>query len=212
MRVNIPEPYQELAARYRESLIERVSETDDALITKYVEGGEITVEELKAALRNATITNKLVPVMCGAALKNKGIQLMLDAVLDYLPSPLDVPPVEVTSAKTGEKSLRETSTKAPFAALAFKVVTDPYVGRLVYCRILLRNSEERFHGVQLQPVRAGADRAYIEDARQPPGGGRRGHSRRHHRRHPASRTPIPATRFVTFTPRFSSSPSPSPTQ
>ena len=135
VRVNIPENYQELAARYRDSLIERVAETDDALIAKYVDGREISVEELKAALRQATIDNKLVPVMCGAALKNKGIQLMLDAVLEYLPSPLDVLPVEVTSAKTGEKSLRETSTKAPFAALAFKVVTDPYVGRLVYCRI-----------------------------------------------------------------------------
>ena len=135
VRVNIPDEYREMADKYRDSLIEKVSETDDDLLAKYIEGQEITVEELKSGLRQATIDNKLVPVMCGAALKNKGIQLMLDAVLDYLPSPLDVPPVEVTSAKTGEKSLRETSKSAPFAALAFKVVTDPYVGRLVYCRV-----------------------------------------------------------------------------
>ena len=135
IEVQIPEKYAETAARYRDSLIERVAETDDELVTKYLEGAEITVQQIKRSLRRATISNQLVPVLCGSALKNKGIQLMLDAVLDYLPSPLDVPPVKAVSNKTGEEVTREPSEKAPFAALAFKVVTDPYVGRLVYCRV-----------------------------------------------------------------------------
>ncbi|MEE9199382.1 MAG: elongation factor G [Dehalococcoidia bacterium] len=134
-RAPIPEKLRSKAARYRESLIERVAESDDELMVKYLEGEELTVEEIKRGLRQATISNLIVPVLCGSALKNKGIQPMLDAVLDYLPSPLDVPPILAKNPRTGKEETRETSEKAPFSSLAFKVVTDPFVGRLVYCRV-----------------------------------------------------------------------------
>ena len=131
----IPEEHQETATRYRESMIEHIAESDDEVMTKYLEGEDLTASDIRRGLRQATITNRVVPVICGTALKNKGIRLMLDAVIDYLPSPLDVPPVKAKDPRTGEERTREASEKAPLAALAFKVVTDPFVGRLVYCRV-----------------------------------------------------------------------------
>jgi elongation factor G len=119
----------------REFLIERVAETDELLTFKYLEGEEITKEELVAALRKATIAGTLVPVLCGSALKNKGVQAMLDAVIAYLPSPLEIPPPTGIDPRTNEIVSREVSDTAPFSALAFKIVSDPFVGRLSYLRV-----------------------------------------------------------------------------
>ena len=120
---------------YKDALVEKVAETDDDLMIKYLEGTQITQEELKVALRQATITNQLVPVLCGAALKNKGVHSLCDAVVDYLPSPCDLPSVNGIDSRNGETVTRDPSLKAPLAALSFKVVTDPYVGRVVYFRV-----------------------------------------------------------------------------
>ena len=131
----IPEECREEYLNYRDALMEKVAETDESLLIKYLEGEEISSSELRSALRRSTIQNHIVPVLCGTALRNKGIQPLLDAIVDYLPSPLDVPPVTGVHPKTGEEMLREPSTDEPFSALAFKVVTDPYTGRLVYLRV-----------------------------------------------------------------------------
>ena len=133
--VPIPEEYKGAAARYREELIEQVAEHDEELMSAYVEGKAIAATEIKAALRWATLSTRVVPVLCGSAVRNKGIQPILDAVVDYLPSPLDVPPVQGIDPRTGKESFREPSAEAPFSALAFKVVSDPFVGRLVYLRV-----------------------------------------------------------------------------
>ena len=132
---DIPDELREKALEMREQLVERVAEIDEHLMEKYVLGQKITPEEIKAGIRAGTITNRIVPVLCGAAFKNKGVQPLMDAVVDYLPSPLDVPPVEGVHPKTGEKITREASDKEPFAALAFKIMSDPYVGRLTYFRV-----------------------------------------------------------------------------
>ncbi|MFQ6058065.1 MAG: elongation factor G [Anaerolineae bacterium] len=131
----IPSELREQAAKQREALIEKVAETDETLTLKYLEGEEISTEELRAALRKATLSSKLVPVLCGSALRNKGVQPLLDAVVYYLPSPLDVPPIEGINPLTGEKEARLVKEEEPFAALAFKIVSDPYVGRLAYLRV-----------------------------------------------------------------------------
>ncbi len=131
----IPETYREEAERLRRELVERVAETDEALTEKFILEEEITPDELRAALRQATIRGELVPVLCGSALRNKGVQRVLDAVVDYLPSPLDVPPIVGHDPRTGEPVECPSDPKAPFAALAFKIVTDPYVGRLAYVRV-----------------------------------------------------------------------------
>lgn len=131
----IPEEYIEQVTAYRETMIERIAETDEELIVKYLEGEEIGKEEIKAALRKATIGYKLVPVLCGSALKNRGVQPLLDAVGDYLPSPLDVPPAKGKDYKDGHEITREPSLDAPFSALVFKAVADPFIGRLVYFRV-----------------------------------------------------------------------------
>jgi len=131
----IPFELQEEAARKRELLVERVAETDEGLIVKYLEGEEITAEELRLALRQATLGGKLVPVLCGSALRNKGVQPMLNAVVDYLPSPLDIPPIVGINPQTEAEESRPADEEAPLAALVFKIVTDPYVGRLAYFRV-----------------------------------------------------------------------------
>jgi len=131
----IPEAYRDQAERLRRELVERVAETDEALTEKFILEEEITPSEIRTALRQATIKGQLVPVLCGSALKNKGVQRVLDAVVDYLPSPLDVPPMVGESPKTGEPVECPSDPVAPFAALAFKIVTDPYVGRLAYIRV-----------------------------------------------------------------------------
>jgi elongation factor G len=133
--IPIPADMAEAAAQHREVLVERIAEQDETLTERYLEGEAITVDELKAALRQATIGGQLVPVLCGSALKNKGVQLLLDAVVDYLPSPLDVPPVAGIDPRSEEPVLRSPSTSEPAAALAFKIVADPHVGKLAYVRV-----------------------------------------------------------------------------
>ncbi len=133
--VDVPEEYREQAQRMRDDLIEKISETDDDLTMMYLEGEEPSEDELKAALRRATIENKLVPVLCGTALKNKGVQRLMDAIVYYLPSPLDIPPKVAHSIDTDEEVLVAPDDDAPFAALVFKIVTDPFVGRLAYIRV-----------------------------------------------------------------------------
>ncbi|MCX8053629.1 MAG: elongation factor G [Armatimonadetes bacterium] len=132
---DVPDELRQTALEMREQLVEKVAEIDEHLMEKYIEGQKITPEEIKAGIRKGVVTNKLVPVLCGAAFRNKGIQPLMDAVVDYLPSPLDVPPVEGISVKTGEKVTREPSDKEPFAALAFKIMSDPYVGTLTFFRV-----------------------------------------------------------------------------
>ncbi len=131
----IPANLQEKAKTARAATIEKIVEHDDALMEKYLAGQDISVDELRATLRKATISNDLVPVLCGSALKNKGVQLMLDAVLYYLPSPLDVPAMLGENAKTGEEIVIRTDDNEPFVALAFKIANDPFVGQLVYFRV-----------------------------------------------------------------------------
>lgn len=134
-RTEVPTGMEAEFTQHREYLIERVAETDEELTLKYLEGEEITKEELVAALRKATIQGKLVPILCGSALKNKGVQAMLDAVVAYLPSPLDIPRPKGIDPDTGQEVEREVSDDAPFSALAFKIVSDPFVGRLAYLRV-----------------------------------------------------------------------------
>ncbi len=132
---DIPDEYKEQAAEWRAKMLEKVVAEDDTLMEKYLNGEDISVDELRAVLRTATIANKLVPVLCGSALKNKGVQPILNAVSYYLPNPLDVPAVEAIDLKTEETVLRKTEDDGPLAVLAFKVATDPYVGQLVYVRV-----------------------------------------------------------------------------
>ena len=132
---DIPEEYREKAEEYREKLLEAVAEVDEDLMEKYLAGEEITKEELKAAIRKATINVDFYPVLCGSAFKNKGVQLMIDAVVDYLPSPLDVPAIKGTLPDTDEEVERHADDSEPFSALAFKVMTDPYVGKLTFFRV-----------------------------------------------------------------------------
>ncbi|MED2974332.1 elongation factor G [Fictibacillus sp. B-59209] len=131
----IPAEYQEQAEEYRGKLIEAVAELDEELMMKYLEGEEITNEEIKAAIRQGTVNVEFFPVICGSAFKNKGVQLMLDAVLDYLPAPVDVEAIKGTLPDSEEEVTRESSDDAPFSALAFKVMTDPYVGKLTFFRV-----------------------------------------------------------------------------
>ncbi|HEM5989826.1 elongation factor G [Streptococcus suis] len=132
---DIPAEYLDQAQEYREKLVEAVAETDEELMMKYLEGEEITNDELKAAIRKATINVEFFPVLCGSAFKNKGVQLMLDAVIDYLPSPLDIPAIKGVNPDTDAEEERHASDEEPFAALAFKIMTDPFVGRLTFFRV-----------------------------------------------------------------------------
>ena len=136
MRVEpIPEDMLELAQKYRSNLVESVAETDEELFLKYCDGEELTVDEIKAAIRKATIDNKMVPMVCGTSYKNKGVQKLLDAVIDYMPSPLDVPAIKGVNPDTDEEEERPADDEGPFAALAFKIMTDPYVGKLCFFRV-----------------------------------------------------------------------------
>ena len=160
---DIPAELAEKAAEYRERLIEAVAETDEELTLKYLEGEEITPAEIKKALRAATISGQLVPVLCGSALKNKGVQPVLDAVVDYLPSPVDIPPVRGFRPGADPDDpeaviTRKADPNEPLAALAFKIVTDPYVGRLAYVRVYsgaLRSGETVLNSTQGKKERIG---------------------------------------------------------
>ena len=131
----IPEEYVEEAQKYRQILLEAVAESDDDLMEKYLEGEDLTEEEIKGAIRKMTCQCKLFPVTCGSSYKNKGVQPLLDAIIDYMPSPLDVPAIKGTNPETGEEEERPSDDNAPFADLAFKIATDPYVGRLAFFRV-----------------------------------------------------------------------------
>ncbi len=136
MRVEpVPADMLDKAKEYRDALIEAVAEGDDNLFEKYVNEEEISVDELKAAIRRSTLSNKIVPVVCGTSYRNKGVQKLLDAIVDYMPSPSDVPNIKGVDPKTGEEDERPSSDDAPFAALAFKIMTDPYVGKLCFFRV-----------------------------------------------------------------------------
>ncbi len=136
MRVEpVPEDMREEAERYRSQMIESAAEVDEDLFEKYLSGEEITKEEIKTAIRKATLANHLVPVVCGTSFKNKGVQKLLDAIIDYLPSPLDVPPITGINPKTEESEERVASDEGPFSALAFKIMTDPFVGKLCFFRV-----------------------------------------------------------------------------
>jgi|OM-RGC.v1.000585325 elongation factor G len=131
----IPDDLKDLAEEWREKMLEAIADIDEEIMMKYLEGEEITEDEIKAALRKGTIELKFFPMLCGSAFKNKGVQPLLDAIVDYLPSPLDIPPIKGINPKTGEEEERPASYDAPFAALAFKILTDPYVGQLTFVRV-----------------------------------------------------------------------------
>ena len=136
MRVEpIPEDMVDLANEWRDKMVEAIASTDDDLMMKYLEGEEITVDELKAALRKATIDNTIVPVVCGTSYRNKGVQKLLDAIIDFMPSPLDVPAIKGVNPRTEEEEDRPASDEGPFSALAFKIMTDPFVGKLCFFRV-----------------------------------------------------------------------------
>ena len=131
----IPSGYADQALQYREKLLEAVAEQDESLLRKYVEGGAISEDEIRTAIRMATLALKITPVLCGASFKNKGVQPLLDAVVDYLPSPVDLPPVTGVNPRTGEEEKRSPTDNEPLTALVFKLVADPYVGQLCYFRV-----------------------------------------------------------------------------
>ena len=136
MRIEpIPEDMRDLAEQYRQNLLEAVSDFDDEIMELYLEGEDVPADKIRAAIRKATVEVKMVPVTCGTSYKNKGVQSLLDAIVDFMPSPLDVPAIEGTNPKTGETEHREADDSAPFSALAFKIMTDPYVGRLTFFRV-----------------------------------------------------------------------------
>ena len=142
MRVEeIPEDMRKLAEEYREKLLEAISDFDDEIMELYLEGEPVPSEKIKAAIRKATTQVKMVPIVCGTSYKNKGVQKLLDAIVDYMPSPLDIPPIEGTDPKTGDTKERHADDSAPFSALAFKIMTDPYVGRLAFFRVYSGTAE-----------------------------------------------------------------------
>ncbi len=132
---DIPQEYRKEAGKYREQLLETIADVDDRLLEKYVHGGQVSNQEIMAAMRKGTIALKFVPVLCGSAFKNKGIQPLLDAIVSYLPSPLDIPPVKGASTNGGEPPIRHAKDDEPFSALVFKIMTDPFVGQLAFFRV-----------------------------------------------------------------------------
>ena len=156
--VDVPQDLRPLVVEKRETLVEAIAETDDVLLARYLDGEELSSEELRAGLRKATLAGELVPVLCGTSLRNKGVQPVLDAIVDYLPSPLDVPPIEGTHATTGEKEVRHADPHEPFSALIFKIVTDPFVGRLAYMRVYsgtLRSNSSAYNSPKSRKERIG---------------------------------------------------------
>jgi len=133
--VDIPEDMAELAAEYREKMIESISDYDEAILEKFLEGEKVGVDQIKAAIRLATLNNEIVPVVCGSSYKNKGVQPMLDAIVDFMPSPLDVPPISGINPDTEKEEVRHANDDEPFSALAFKIMTDPFVGKLAFFRV-----------------------------------------------------------------------------
>ena len=131
----IPEDMMDTAEEWREKMLESVAETDEDLMMKFLDGEEITEKEIKETIRKETIANQMVPVMCGSAYKNKGVQMLLDGIVDYMPAPIDIPAIKGVNPDTGEEEERVSDDNAPFSALAFKIMTDPYVGKLAFFRV-----------------------------------------------------------------------------
>ena len=132
---DIPAEMSELAQEWREKLVESVAETDEELMMKFLDGEELTVKEIKEVIRKETIAGRMVPMFCGSAYRNKGVQMMLDGVVDYMPSPLDIPPIKGIDPNTEEEVERVADDKGPFSALAFKIMADPFVGKLAFFRV-----------------------------------------------------------------------------
>ena len=132
---DIPEDLKEKADEYRTKLLEAVAEVDEEIMMKYLEGEEIGADEIRKALRKGTISNQIVPVTCGTSYRNKGVQPLLDAIVDYMPSPVDIPPIKGKNPETDEEEERPSSDSEPFSALAFKIATDPFVGKLCFFRV-----------------------------------------------------------------------------
>ncbi|MGM0368991.1 MAG: elongation factor G [Bacillota bacterium] len=154
----IPEELKDKAQEYHELLIEKLADVDEEIMMKYLEEDEITVEEIQAAVRKGTIANEFTPVLCGTALKNKGVQPLLDAVIDYLPAPIDIPPVVGIDPETEEETERPADDDAPFSALAFKIMTDPYVGKLAFFRVysgILESGSYIYNSTQDETERVG---------------------------------------------------------
>ena len=189
MRVEeIPADMVDLANEYREKLMDAVSMFDEEIMEMYLDGQEVPQDKIRAAIRKATIANEMVPVTCGTSYKNKGVQKMLDAIVDYMPSPTDVPAIKGVNPNTEEEEDRPSSDDEPFSALAFKIATDPYVGRLSFIRVystvcLFWHAEHRHPGAQLHEKAEGAYWPHPPDARQSPGGHRNRVRRRHRRGH-----------------------------
>lgn len=156
--IPIPESEKPKATELRHKLIEQMAELDDKILVAFLDGKEISPEEIRAALRRITLANKAVPILCGSALSNRGVRLLLNAVIDYLPSPADMPPVRAIDTKDGTQTVHEAKDSAPFTALAFKVVTDPFVGRLVYFRVYsgkVKASDQVFNSTRGKTERIG---------------------------------------------------------
>ncbi len=132
---DIPAEMKDLADEWREKMVESVAETDEELMMKFLEGEELTTKEIKSVIRKETIAGRMVPMMCGSAYRNKGVQMLLDGIVDYMPSPLDIPPIKGVNPETGEEDVRHTSDTEPFSALAFKIMADPFVGKLAFFRV-----------------------------------------------------------------------------
>ncbi|MDY6911809.1 MAG: elongation factor G, partial [Chloroflexota bacterium] len=174
VQAEIPEEYKEKTSQYRQYLIESVAEYDDDLMLAYIADGEIDTPLLKAGLRKATVSANVVPVLCGSALKGLGVQPVLDGIVDYLPSPLDMPPIQGFEPKSGREELRYPDDDSPFCALAFKIVTDPFVGRLVYLRLYsgsIQSGQQIYNAITGKKERIGRlyqmhanDRVEIQEA------------------------------------------------
>ena len=178
----VPADLQAEALKHRNAMIEAIADTDDELTHKYLEGEEFTVDEIRRGLRLGTLQSKIIPVLTGSALKNKGIQPMLDAVIAYLPSPLDVPPVIGQDPRNGSEVLRTVDDKEPFSALVFKIAADPFVGKLAFFRVYsgtLKSGSYVLNATKGKKERIGR---VVADARQPPRGHRGGLRGRHRRR------------------------------
>ena len=199
------------ANRARLAAIEKIVEFDDVLLERFFAEEEIGVPELKAALRKATIAGKLVPILNGSALKNKGVRPLLDAVIDYLPSPMDVPPMTGTNPRTGEQEIRRPDPNDPFCALAFKIVTDPFVGKLAFIRVYsgtLKTGSYAYNSTRDQRERVGRLVQLHANERKDIPSARRARSPRSS----GPRAPSPATRCATKTGRSCSRRSPSPSR
>lgn len=155
---NIPDDLKEIAAEYREKLVEAIAETDEELMMKYLEGEALTEEEIRVGIRKGTLSVKITPVLCGSAFKNKGVQPLLDAVVDYMPAPVDVPAIKGVHPDTGDEDHREASDNVPFSALAFKIMADPYVGKLAFFRVysgILKSGSYVFNSTKNKKERIG---------------------------------------------------------